>query len=224
MAFEFFLTCKVSKCFQSCTLFQYLVPSFWNPPNLERSLIHECTAVITGQFRLKTTTHLKHRAGYHTNRSIWAQQIAGFGCEQPSQIPSLISKRPHTARSTHHPPPTLYHAAHQAEARRLDLYLFLCMFEKEMSINETISVPRPFSDATRSLHSSISRMNGRIGAGWNKKENPSQIIIHGEGIFLSGLLYRSLSQHVTLSICSDKCQSKGLSPGFWANAEGFQRQ
>lgn len=55
---------------------------------------------------------------------------------------------------------------------------------------------------------------GRIGPAWSKKENPRQIIIHGEEIFLSGLLYRSLSQHVTLSISSDKCQSKGLSPGF----------
>lgn len=52
-------------------------------------------------------------------------------------------------------------------------------------------------------------------AGWSKKENPCQIIIHGKGIFLSGLLYRSLSQHITLSISPDKCQSKGLSPGFF---------
>ncbi len=171
-----------------------------------------------------------HRAGYHTNHSIWAQQIAGFGYEQPSQIPWFQKEN---NKHTHRPPcvwlcPTHtacpLPSAHQAEARRSDLYLFLCMFEKGMSINETIGVPGPFTDATQSLHSSISWKNGRMGAGWSKKENPRQFIIHGEGIFLSGPFYRSLSQHVTLSISPDKCQSKGLSPGFWGNAGGFRRQ
>lgn len=176
-----------------------------------------------------------HRAGYHTNRSIWTQQIAGFGLRAAESNPLTDSekatednKHTHTAHpssdSLQHTPPALYHPSHQAEARRLDLYLFLCMFEKGMSISETISVPRLFTDATQSLHSSISWKKGRIGAGWSKKENPRQFIIHGEGIFLSGLLYRSLSQHVTLSISPDKCQSKGLSPGFWGNAGGFWRQ
>lgn len=45
-----------------------------------------------------------HRAGYHTNHSIWTQQIAGFGCERASQIPSLISKRPLKTINTHTPP------------------------------------------------------------------------------------------------------------------------
>lgn len=84
-----------------------------------------------------------------------------------------------------------------------------------MSIGETIGVSRPFTVATQCIHLSISEKNGRIGTGWSKKENPHQFIIHGEGIFLSGLLYRSLSQHITLSISPDKCQSKGLSPGFF---------
>lgn len=79
------------------------------------------------------------------------------------------------------------HPAHQAQARRLDLYLFLYMFEKGMSISETISMLRLFTDATQSLHSSISWKNGRIERGGVKRENPCQIIIHGEGIFLSGL-------------------------------------
>lgn len=51
--------------------------------------------------------------------------------------------------------------------------------------------------------------------GGGGKENPHQFIIHGEGIFLSGPLYRSLSPHITLSISPDKCQSKGSSPGFF---------
>lgn len=42
-----------------------------------------------------------HRAGFHTNHSIWTQQIAGFGSERPSQIPSLISKRPPKTINTH---------------------------------------------------------------------------------------------------------------------------
>lgn len=84
-----------------------------------------------------------------------------------------------------------------------------------MSTGQTIGVPRPFTDATQSIHASISWKNGRMGAGRSKKENPHQFIIHGEGIFLSGLLYRSLSQHIALSISPDKCQSKGLSPGFF---------
>lgn len=84
-----------------------------------------------------------------------------------------------------------------------------------MSIGETIGVTRPFTDASQSIHWSISWKNGRMGARRSKKENPHQFIIHGEGIFLSGPLYRSLSQHITLSISPDKCQSKGLSPGFF---------
>lgn len=124
---------------------------------------------------------------------------------------------PYVRPSATHTLPALYHPAHQAQARRSDLYLFLQMFGKGMSISETISVQRLFTDATQSFHSSICWKKGRI-------ENPHQFIIHGEGIFLSGLLYRSLSQHVTLSISPDKCQSKGLSPGFWGIAGGFQRQ
>lgn len=91
----------------------------------------------------------------------------------------------------------------------MDLYLFLRVFEKGMSVGQTIVAPRPFTDATQSIHWSISWKNGRMGAGRSKKENPQQFIIHGEGIFLSGLLYRSLSQHIILSISPDKCQSKG---------------
>lgn len=38
----------------------------------------------------------------------------------------------------------------------LGLYLFLCVFEEGMSISETISVARLFTDATQGLHCSIS--------------------------------------------------------------------
>lgn len=58
---------------------------------------------VTGRINLETEAELKH-TGYHTNHSIWTQQIAGFGCERPSQIPSVIPKRPPNTINTHRPP------------------------------------------------------------------------------------------------------------------------
>lgn len=223
--YEVFIYIFSSDWFQTCTIFIsgwkdsvfslfVLKPSY---PNLQwpNPWMHsrDCWLVQAENNSPSKT----HRAGYHTNRSIWAQQIAGFGCEWPSQIPSLISKKGHTPPTTHTACPLPCSAP--AKGNKVGLVsLSLHVWERDEHQRDNQRV-----EAIHwRLHSSMSWMNGRIGAGWNKKENPSQIIIHGEGIFLSGLLYRCLSQHVTLSICPDKCQSMGLSPGFWETPEDFR--
>lgn len=193
---------------------------------------------VTGQINLETGADLKH-TGYHTNHSIWTQQIAGFGCERPSQIPLVIPKRPPNTINMHRPPNARLSLntnglalSIQGTRRRQEVWtciIFSAYLRKGWASEKQSAWPRPFTDATQSIHSSISGKNGRMGAGRRKKENPQQFIIHGEGIFLSGLLYRSLSQHITLSISPDKCQSKGLSPGFFfflvgGRIGGFQRQ
>lgn len=66
------------------------------------------------------------------------------------------------------------------------MYLFLCMFEKGMSISETISVPRLFTDATQSLHSSIFRKNGRIERGGVKGKILAKLLFMGRGFSIHG--------------------------------------
>lgn len=107
--YEVFIYIFSSDWFQTCTIFIsgwkdsvfslfVLKPSY---PNLQwpNPWMHsrDCWLVQAENNSPSKT----HRAGYHTNRSIWAQQIAGFGCEWPSQIPSLISKKGHTPPTTH---------------------------------------------------------------------------------------------------------------------------
>lgn len=88
------------------------------------------------------------------------------------------TKPTHTHKQSHpqHKLPTPSHPAHQAEPRRLDLYRFLCLFEKRMSTSKTIRMWRPFSEALMA-----EQEEGGV------KEKILQIIIHGQGIFHSGL-------------------------------------
>lgn len=109
VVYEVFIYIFSSDWFQTCTIFIsgwkdsvfslfVLKPSY---PNLQwpNPWMHsrDCWLVQAENNSPSKT----HRAGYHTNRSIWAQQIAGFGCEWPSQIPSLISKKGHTPPTAH---------------------------------------------------------------------------------------------------------------------------
>ncbi len=133
-----------------------------------------------------------HTPGYHTNWPAWKRQIAGFGWEWQSQILHLALPRcsqGHGRQNTIPGPPWLTHApahppmwkseypVHQKEARRSTVYLFLCVFEKGMSVNNTIGRqegfqwchPEPFSPNFRQ----------KRGRGGGKRQNPSLIIIHG---------------------------------------------
>lgn len=147
-----------------------------------------------------------HTPGYHTNWPAWKRQIARFGWEWQSQILHLAlpwcsqghrkqnTNLPWSALVNTHPahPPMWKseHPVHQKEARRLTMYLFLCVFEKGMSVNNTIGRQEAFSSATQS-HSPPSF--GRIAGGVEEKGKIPPWLLFMVPIVLSG---SSVSQHI----------------------------
>jgi len=161
---------------------------------------------------LKTHTHKHtHTARYHDNRSIWTQQIAGFGLQ--SQIPSRVHqerKRGAGDNKTHTPPNTHTHT-HTAcpspgAGKKVGLVsLSLRVWERDE--HEAIHWCHPELSL---LYLQRERQNRKKKE--KKKENPPQFIIHGRGDFPFRAPLTKLSRHVSLSISPDKCQSKGSSP------------
>lgn len=110
---------------------------------------------------------------------------------------------------------------HQEEAGRSDLYLFLCVFEKRMSVSETISAIHRCHPEPRLLY--LSRRKAGIKGGADKKGKSVQIIIHGEGLAFSGLLYRPVrfpTRHPLYQRVTSANQRAWMNPGLKKGKEG----